>query len=394
MRTPDLCVSCKGTKKLCGLSSCPLLNKVRTQYNLKREIKEEVFGPSNEVFVGSYGYPNVSVGPMVSTFGSGLSPKELYGMDYDKIVQERVKLIRGKRIVSVGKRIEENMQEVALSTRSVDVEMKFTKKPYFDVRFSSIVEPMGASAPIKNYLIAENPKIPKKVDSVLGEDMLAVNMIDELYSHGFDNYYLTKMMSVGSLGKKENKRIVPTRFSITALHDIIAKQLMDKIRGYPEINEIQLYENSFLSNFYYIILMPGKWEFENFESWTPKTLWAQGAKETITSEEYEPFGGRTKYADKQVGGYYSSRFSVVEFLNKIRKQARVVVIREIKEGYIVPVGCWQIKEGIEHAFLKNPIKFQTIDEVSEYLASKLEVSFPKYRSMSKILCQSRLDQFF
>jgi len=394
MHSPNLCVVCKGTKHLCGLSSCPLLRKMNIQTDLKERIGESVFGPANEIFVGSYGYPNLSVGPLVSSLERPLSPNELYGMKYERIIEERVKLLRGKRISKVGKRIEERMGEVALSERSIDVEMSFTRKPNFDMKFSSITEPMGASAPLKDYKITENPKIPEKVDSILEDNLLAVEAIDELNYYGFDNYYLSRIMSVGALGKKDSRKIVPTRWSITAIDDTIGKKLMERVREYPQLNEILVFHNEFLHNHFEILLIPGAWEFENFEAWSPKSIWAQEAKEPVISEEYEGFFGRTTYADKQTGGYYASRIGILEYLSRIRRQARVVVIREIGEGYIVPVGVWEVRENVRHAFFRKGGKFTNINEALEDVSSRLRTPINTYRKLSKVLSQSRLNQFF
>lgn len=379
---------------MCGLSSCPLLRKMNIQTNLKEKIGESVFGPANEIFVGSYGYPNLSVGPLVSSMERPLSPNELYGMKYERIIEERVKLLRGKRITSVGKRIEERMGEVALSERSIDVEMSFTRKPNFDMKFSSITEPMGASAPLKDYKITENPKIPEKVDSILEDNLLAVEAIDELNTYGFDNYYLSRIMSVGALGKKNSRRIVPTRWSITAIDDTIGKKLMERVREYPQLNEILVFHNEFLHNHFEIILIPGNWEFENFESWSPRSIWAQEAKEPVISEEYEGFFGRTTYATEQSGGYYASRIGIVEYLNRIRKQARVVVIREIGEGYIVPVGVFEVRENVRHAFYRKARKFSNINEALQDVSTRLKSPIKEYLIRSNILAQRRIDQFF
>ncbi|MFA5050431.1 MAG: Nre family DNA repair protein [Candidatus Micrarchaeia archaeon] len=393
MKTPDLCVACKGTKKLCGLHSCPLLNKIRAQHKQKKEIKEFVFGPSNEIFVGSYSYPDISVGPMVSTFQTPLSPKELYGMEYGKIIEERIKIVRGKKTSYAKKRIEDEMRDVSLSISPIDVEMNFSKKPVFDIKFSSVLEPMGASAPIKDYKLADNPKIPKKVDSVLDENLLAAEGMDELYNHGFDNYYLTKIMSIGVLGKKENKKIVPTRWSITATDDLLGKKLLEKIREYEPINEFFVFSNEFLENHFEILLMPGNFEFENFESWNPKSIWAAGAKEAVISEEYEGYFGRTRYADKQVGGYYASRIGILEYLNSIRRQARVVVFREIKEGYIVPVGVWEVRENVRNALKNKGKKFQTLSEALQDISTRLSSPMKRYLKHSRILLQKKLGDF-
>ena len=140
--------------------------------------------------------------------------------------------------------------------------------------------------------------------------------------------------------------------------------------------------------------MPGSWEFENFEAWAPGSFWSQNIKKTEITEEYEPFGGRTKYADKQVGGYYATRFGIVESLQKMKRQARVVVFREIYEGYMVPVGVWQVRENIRNAMKSSYKKFPTKKEALNYIKAKLRTSLDEYLKKSRILKQKRLADFF
>jgi len=124
---------------------------------------------------------------------------------------------------------------------------------------------MGPSGVIKDFRITENPKIPKRVDSVVSDEIKAVDAVFELYKNKFDVYYLTTVLSSGALGFEERKKLVPTRWSITAIDDIIARELMREIRGFPEINEFLVYENTYLENHFEILMMPGRWEFEQFE---------------------------------------------------------------------------------------------------------------------------------
>jgi hypothetical protein len=304
-------------------------------------------------------------------------------------------MVRGKKSATETKRMSTEMQEVALSSRPTDVEMKFTKKPAAAIHFSSLIQPMGPSAPLFSFKQAENPKIPKKVDSLLSEKgILATDAVSELLGHGFDNYYITNIFSTGVLGKEENRKMVPTRWSITALDDIIAKQRMRRIREFNrQINSYMVFEHEDYDNHYCILMMPGNWEFENFESWSPKSVWAQGSSSTVTTEEYEPFNGRSDYADKQVGGYYASRFSVVQYLENVRRQARVIVFREIGEGYMVPLGVFQVREGVAAAISQKPLIFSSLKEAFSHLSSRLSVPLSRYSAMSKILGQARLVDF-
>ncbi len=395
MKAPaSLCVNCKGTKKLCGLDICPILTRIKSRYAISTKLSASIAGPSNEVFVGSHGYPYVAVGPLVGLGQAPLPPQQLYLKNYEEIISHRLNFVRGKRFISVNERMQTEIQEIGLSIKPVESEMELTKIPNPSIFFSSELQPMGPSAPIKRFKQSENPKIPKKVDAIIGENLLASDAIRELSNAGFNNYYLTNVFATGALGKVENKKTVPTKWSITALHDIMAKQWMNEVRRFEQINEIFLFYHYSLGNSYFVLLIPGSWEFENFESWSPKSVWAQDAKEMITTREYEPFWGRTTYAEKQVGGYYASRFSVVQHLYNMRKQARVVVIREIDETYVVPIGVFQVQEGVRSALNSHHLKFDSLKEALGYVSSKTRVEIKKYLQLSNILNQSRLISFF
>ena len=395
---PDysMCVTCKGARRLCGLEFCPHLQKMSYQLSAAPEMKQEVFGPSPpNVFVGHYNYPNVNWGPMVSVGDSSDTPSEWYGMDYGEVIKQRSMLVRGKKEVSVKtrERIVLEAQDAVMSLKSVDMEMKFSKKPVFNMSFSSVLQPMGAVAPLESMRIADNPYIPRKVDAVVGEGLRAEEAIRELSGKGYENYYLMKLLTAGILGKPAERKLVPTRWGITATDDMLAKQIMEKVRDYKELEGFRVYSNEYLYNHFEILLMPGSWEYEGFEAWAPGTVWTQGAESYKIVEEREPFSGRTKYADKQGGGYYAARYGVCEGLGEMKRQARAVVFREIYEGYMLPMGVWVIRETVKKAFEKGGQAFSTRDEALLDIASRLRVPMKKYLGESFVLQQRRLTDF-
>lgn len=395
MRPPaEICVMCKGTKRLCGLPYCPIMNKINVQLKLKSRMKESFFGPSHEVFVSSHNYPSVSYGPMGGLEEKIVPTKELYGLPYDRIIEIRSATVSGRRFTTVSKRMENEMRDVALSRKAVDVEMQFTKTPSPKVVFSSVVQPMGPSAPLRRFRQAENPKIPRRVDSVVDEGLKATEAVSLLWDRGYDNYYLTNIFATGAFGTHQKKKMVPTRWSITAMDDTLGKEMMKKVREFREISDILLFSNDYLHNHFEVLLIPGGWEFENFEAWSPKSVWAEGSRDAVVTEEYEPFGGRWRYADKQAGGYYASRFGVLEYLYRVRRQARAIVFREVGSGYSVPVGVWEVRENVRHAMMKRPQIFSTLKDAFDELKTRLDVPMKTYIKNSRVLGQSRLSEFF
>ncbi|MBN1896308.1 MAG: hypothetical protein JW789_01090 [Candidatus Aenigmarchaeota archaeon] len=154
-----------------------------------------------------------------------------------------------------------------------------------------------------------------------------------------------------------------------------------------------VYSSSYLDNHYQVLLMPGEWEFENFEAWAPGTPWSMDAKSVQILAEYEPYHGRKKYADLQGGGFYASRLAVTEGLKVLRRQARVVVFREVGEGYIIPLGVWQVLENVRNAFRGECLKFATKHEALKHIEEKLRLPLKDYERQSTILSRRTLGDF-
>jgi len=388
----SLCLRCKGSRALCGLTSCPLLKEYerRTMWKSKKELMG--ITPPN-LFVGRMGYPNVYWGPMVSEEEKVLMEPDFFGRSTSEIVEERSKLLRGKNELNVYKKTPmlEKAQEIILSLKPIDVEVRFKREPSFGMHFSPITTPMGPSAPIEKLDVVDNAQIPKRVDEIQEEGMKASEAVDLLRK--YDVYYVSRVLSSGILGVEKNRKLVPTRWSITATDDIIGRKISRKILDFPEINEILLYSIMYMDNHYEILLMPGAWEYEQFEAWAPKTYWTTDSSAWEIVQEYELWRGRKNYAEKEAGGYYAGRLGVLEHLERIGRQARVLLIREIYEGFIIPVGVWQVRESVRHGMKTNPEKFSNIEEALARINERTRIPIKEYRKKSEILKFGRLDYY-
>ncbi len=349
---------------------------------VRPKLKAVTFGPSPpNVFVGSYGYPSVRAGPMLALEDGVLdAPTDLYGLAYPELLRQRAFLARGFSIQNV-KRAADEAFLIAASQKPVDVEAEFFRTPSFGLSFSAHTAPLGPSGLLKRFRTTENPSIPKKVDALVDEKLKVADALPELMDQ-FDYHYIQKLLSAGILG--EVRKLVPTKWSITATDEMITKQLLKTVRQNAPINEYRIYSNNYLYNHFEILLMPGAWEFEQFESF-------ESAAEI--EHEYEPFWGRTKYAETEGGGYYAGRYGVVDALHKLKKQARCVVFREVAPEYIVPMGVWQVRHNVINAFAAPPYKTNDFNDAVAELKSRLKQPWQKYTEKSRILNQKKLGDF-
>lgn len=393
----NTCSVCQGLRPYCIHKSYPIERPKEIEKKVKERLKKDFFGPSYSVFVGQYGYPQVNMGPMTGLEENKNmdNPANWFGMDYQQIIELRSMLIRSQQpenIFSKNKFIQEN-QELALASKPTEVELLFKKEPVYKFVLSDYLQPMGPTGTLEKLRITENTKIERKVEYIVKDDLKAAEASYLLYQNNQDVYKITTILSSGILGKDENKKLVPTRWGITAIDDIIGKRLIENIKDCQQISEFIIFESSYMDNHFTVLLMPGSWEFENFEVWSPGSNWSAPTQGRIV-EEYEPYDGRKSYADKQAGGYYATRLAVLEHLDKIKRQAKVVVFREVGEGYSLPLVVWQVRENVRNAVRQEAKKFQTEKETFEYLKIKLRIKIEDYIKKSSVLKRKTIFSFF
>ena len=364
--------------------------------NIKSTVErmgDSFFGPAPSVFVGRAGYPDVFVGPLASLRYDEKqeNPSEWFGRGYYDIISMRSMMLRTKYKHSVHEpsRFIEMNKEIAMATKPADVEISFRSKPGFRVALSSYIQPMGPSVMIEKAALAGNVSISPKIEKIVTDELKAAEALNALYESGVDIYKGTTILSSGALGI--TKKLVPTRWSITASDDIVGKHLIAKIRNMPMLEQCMVYESTYMDNHFVIVLMPGQWEFENLEAWSPGSNSSSDAMEI--AQEYEPFSGRTAYAEKEAGGYYASRLGVTEGIAKLGKQCKAVVFREIGPGYSVPLGVWVVRETVRDALKSVPARFESKEEAINYAKARLRVPFFEYVKRSVILMQRNLRDY-
>jgi len=390
-----LCVACKGSRFLCGKTRCPII--VKANYFLKSVPlmqSEDITGASPPgVFVGRIGYPHVYAGPLVPPVHEDTSlydlPEYWLGKTIDEIVGFRSMLVRGKHRVHVRRfeeagKIIEKTRELALAVSPVDVELMLKKKPRGFILLDDEVQPFGPSAPIKDLLVG-NARWDQQIEKAYGDtDLKAANAVREIYDKGVLVTKIQRAFSVGAFGLKQNRRLVPTRWSITAVDSILSKDLMEKVKTYPEINEYQVYESYYLDNVFEVLMIPSAWSYEAIEAWYPGTVWNPQGTNVVMFGDWEGHDGRTTYAE--IGGcYYAARLAVCERLVKDRRQATVIVLREARPGYIMPVGVWQVRENVRNAMRQKPFNFNTLDEALKFVGSRFQIPLQQWIMRSQLL---------
>lgn len=361
-----------------------------------RNFSESFTASTPAPFIGRFGYPFVNIGL--------LSPAEIrddaWVFDAPKfwadnqyniqsIVNLRSNLVnsRAKAHVKQTDKLVEIAKEVAMASKPVDVEYNLKQKPMFNLDFNDFVAPMGPSAELKTVEITSNPKINAKVEKVVEDSgFKAGDAILYLSRHEFDEHFLSKLLSVGSIGLKENRKFVPTRWSITAIDDMLSKNMISNLKETSPVSDFLFFKGDYLGNYYFVFCFPGEWSYELFEIYLPSPN-----SPVKYSTDHEFFEGRKSYAENCAGGYYSVRLAIAEELNNIKRQGRVLVLRIITNEYKVPLGVWVTREASRNAMKDKPLAFASkdllISYAKQFIKNKFGLDIGQFFNQSQILNQ-------
>lgn len=400
---PELCVRCKGGKLLCGLPRCPILDSVRARLPRVAVKGKELQGSSPPtLFVGRFGYPAVRAGPMLPPIhhpdAAQLDdPRGWLGhKPMEDIVAMRASLLRSGSVVRVdqpqrGGSLLEAAQLLAMASKPAEVAVTLAKAPAqpLEPKVDSISAPMGPSLAAEKARVVENPFIPRKVDQLVGDtDARAGEAVRELYQAGISPYHAQRLLSAGLLGQGHRRRLVPTRWSITATDDILGKQLVARVKQLQALGEAELYHAEHYGNRFWVLLMPRPWSYEMLERWHAGSAWSRTGD--AAARDWEPWEGRKSYADNVSGAYYAAKLSILEHLVARQRQAQPVVYREITDAYLFPLGVWVIREGVRDAMQGKPRAFDNLEAAVRTVA--MECSRPDWHRESVLLREARVQR--
>ena len=346
------------------------------------------------VFVGSYGYPKVGVGPMVPPIHGDTtlldSPERWLGKNLEEIVNFRLNLVRGVQKMSVEEpqgRFIESLHEVAMSSRSIDSDLEFLKATVPISTIDGESAPFGPVGELKSAKFS-SIRSEKSIERVYYDhDLKAQDAVLTLYNKGIEISKIQKCFSVGMFGKK--RKLVPTKWSITATDDIISRSLVSQILDFGLIDSCRIFLHDHLGNMFSVILFPHRWIYEMQEAWHDGNTVGFGSD----SEDAKGIDHPPAIA----GAYFAAKLGVAEYLVEKKLQASALVLREIRPEYAVPVGVWQIREAIRAAMQKDPYIAQNFDDAVSFASQRMSVSKTEWLSRGRLLQmlkQKSISEFF
>ncbi len=380
---PELCYRCKTFKRLCGLSVCPVRERlkviVRTYSTVALSSSVSGSTPPSGV-IGERGYPRVSVVVNVPPGETGSSAKMFdspldwwtHRLSLEDIVKLRSQMIStvcgSVRVEEYEKLLEREISLSQVASRPVDTEVKVekivNKRLLLDLRI------LPLSVQVRGDLkVTSNPHVPRTLDKLIYDDVKAREAVVLLYTSGLDIYTIQRAFSFGLLGERKRRRLVPTRWAITAVDKIVSSYLRTQVRKLKIIDKFYLYQVAYLGNRFTVVLIPDSLRVTWIEFWYSRA--GLSDRPVVSTVIEEDLRGEVETMD---GGFEAGRMGLLEALLKIGAQARVIIVREILPEYYVGVGNWHIREDLRKLNEISPVL--TTDSPEELISCLRQIMHP------------------
>lgn len=353
------------------------------------------------VFIGRWSYPKVYAGPMMVGESGDTSimdsPESWIGQNkqQEDIINYRMSLVRGKQLIKIDdleNPFVEKLQDISLASKSIDSEATFGRTPTGSM-ITEDSSPHGPSAVIEKFDI-DAVRWDRQLEKTFYDtDLKAGDAIVNLHDKDVPFTAMQKAFSVGAIGTKNKRKLVPTRWSITACDSTLADRFLNEVRKFEQLDTYRVFEFGALNTYYVIILTPTEWQYEWYEAFI-KII----GNERLIYSDYETNGGKTEYSI--VGGcYYTAKMAVLDYLLKEKKQSGLLILREAYENY-VPLGVFNVRENIKEAMLRPYKEFETLEECLKYAGTKLRIPIKDFVKQGTLMNemlhtkQTTLDMYF
>ena len=153
-------------------------------------------------------------------------------------------LVRGKQLIKVDdleNPFIEKLQDISLASKSIDSEATFGRRPTGSLLTEDSM-PHGPSAVIEKFDI-DAVKWDRQLEKTFYDtDLKSAEAIVNLHNKDVPFTAMQKAFSVGAFGTKNKRKLVPTRWSITACDTTLADQFLKEVRKFEKIDQTGVHE--------------------------------------------------------------------------------------------------------------------------------------------------------
>ncbi len=342
-------------------------------YSLNLKASKEIEGfPANSI-IGEKNYPNLKIHSISNENLESVykNNSNLVKLNYDKIIKIKARNIFGSsnniNVKDLNFRIKEELADIYKAKNMINFVSKFDK----EIKFNCFANSkdfgiLGSKNELLSIETIGNVSVSKNIEKYTNDDIKSKKAIIDLYEKSYNEHQIINLLSLGEFGHSLNKKLMPTKWAISAFDKTIEKHLYLKLIKNKLLEKFEIFSYFDKGNFFLIILIPDYFQAQIIETWS-----------NIVESDYVSFDNKLDYLDiKTAGAFYATKLGVFENLCFRKKQSAFISLRVIKD-YEIPLGLVFVRECIRETMKNKIFESSDLEEIKNFLLEK----FPKYYNL-------------
>lgn len=390
-----------------GFDKKKVLNRTKQEFFKQIKAYQKTLKPTKEIegfgsapIVGEKNYPFLQIhnSSNEDKKNSFMNSNSIVKQGYKDIFQLKAKNILGStqntHIRKTTDRINQEIVDIYKSKKEIEFNSTFEHELKFDkILTNKMSGIMGSKNELQSLEATQNTKTSKQIEKYSTNDAKAKEAIIKLYEKGKNEQQIIHLLALGAFGVNINKKLVPSKWAITAYDRTIEHHLYKQIIKYNPINQYEVYYYQNKSDTHVNILLPDHYTGTHTEDWanSHSSEW-----DGFNTDHYNHENKLPTINPLNAGGYYATKIALNEHLDKRKKQASAIMIRIIRD-YDVPLGVVFVRECVRESFNKQIFKTTSFKELNTFIKIKFPDHYKHFIS-SKVLeeqrKQTKLNNFF
>jgi len=338
------------------------------------------------IIVEAAKYPILMAGVLASTEPSEFlsifdHPEAWSGLDREAILAMRKSLYRFTIPIDARalepKDITEVFQTIALSVSPIAIEVEISDLPL--KRLSPLGGQLPASpcASVKSIEIVSEPEISRVAKRITEQDIPAADAAWKLLDYEYTLDQVARLMSVGLLGRLDNRRFVPTRGAYKAIIDGFVSRSLIELIDKPMSTSFRLGTSELFGENFTILAQPGEPRVDYVRLERTNDGFEHGV--SIQKVKNQTTDSKTSvYADH-------ARFSGFTDLIKRKEAAHLTVFHFSRNSSNSIFGPWIVRAGVRAALEVDQLELETKENALTVLKSFLAPDISVWTQDSPIL---------
>jgi hypothetical protein len=331
-------------------------------------------------------YPILKAGILASTEPSEYlsifdHPESWMGLDREAIKSMRRQLFRFTVPINARtlepSRFVEALQTIALSVSPVAIEIETASLPPRGLYQLGGQLPAGSSVEVNFLDIVSDPEISRVAKRITELDIPASEAVWKLLDYDYSLDQVARMMSVGLLGRLDNRRLVPTRGAYKAIIDAYISRALIELTDKSSSSIFRIGSAETHNENFTVLVQPGDSKVDYFR--IERTQ--QGFQRDVSLE-----GVKNITIDSKTSVFADhARFSAYENLIKHGESGHVTIFHYARNNGNNVLGPWIVRAGVNAALESEQLILDTKENALLVLDSLLTPSISVWTKEESLL---------